>query len=310
MKKMRHCVTVVIAGCFLCCAAWAGYDEGKRAYDLGDFPQAIKQWQPMANKGDPRAQLSLAVMHLHGEGVARDPGKAVALLRDAVAQNDAAAQAVLGTLYVTTSYKYGGSPAEAAALIRKSADQGNPRGRFAMATCYDTGTGVAVDEAQAQKWYLKAGEADDPDILEALGHRFMAGTGSTPKDDKRAFEYTQRAAKLGQQKAQARLGMMYASGLGVAEDQKQASYWMRKYAEQGDGGTLTALGSRYFRGKGSNPDIVLAYAFVLLGHKYGNEQALELLGIFAKEMNAQQIEKAKSIAARWKLGSPLPESSK
>jgi TPR repeat protein len=37
-------------------AAIAGYDEGLAAALKGDFTTAVKEWQPLANAGDAKAQ--------------------------------------------------------------------------------------------------------------------------------------------------------------------------------------------------------------------------------------------------------------
>ncbi len=52
-----------------------------------------------ADKGDPEAQLSLAACYANGNGVARDPAKAVKWLRKAAEQGSARAQCLLGLNY-------------------------------------------------------------------------------------------------------------------------------------------------------------------------------------------------------------------
>ena len=39
--------------------ARAGFDEGLRAYRAGNFATALKQWGPLARKGDARVQYYL-----------------------------------------------------------------------------------------------------------------------------------------------------------------------------------------------------------------------------------------------------------
>ena len=65
-----------------------------------------------------------------------------------------------------------------------------------LGACYCTGEGVAVDKAEAVKWF-----------------RMAAGQGHPP--------------------TQAMLGMCYLSGEGVAVDKVEAVKWFRKAAEQG-----------------------------------------------------------------------------
>ena len=53
------------------------------------------------------------------------------------------------------------------------------------------------------------------------------------KDDKQAVYWYRKAADQGQASAQTNLGFMYRNGKGVASDNKQAVYWYRKAADQG-----------------------------------------------------------------------------
>ena len=51
--------------------------------------------------------------------------------------------------------------------------------------------------------------------------------------NKRLFEITKECANQGDAGAQGSLGTYYYKGEGVAEDEQQAVYWIRKAAEQG-----------------------------------------------------------------------------
>jgi len=60
----------------------------------------------------------------------------------------------------------------------------------------------------------------------------------------------QAKAKSGNVAAQDNLGIMYARGDGVAQDQKQAVHWYSKAAKQGDADAQYNLGIMYARGEG------------------------------------------------------------
>ena len=53
-------------------------------------------------------------------------------------------------------------------------------------------------------------------------------------DDVSDFKETLQVAEQGNAKAQFYLGVMYANGQGVRQNEKQAEHWYRKAAEQGD----------------------------------------------------------------------------
>ncbi len=54
-------------------AAMAGpYEDGKAAYNRGDYATAFKLWLPLAEQGDATAQYNIGVMYSKGRGVPRD----------------------------------------------------------------------------------------------------------------------------------------------------------------------------------------------------------------------------------------------
>src|SRR5664280_345044 len=57
-------------------------------------------------------------------------------------------------------------------------------------------------------------------------------------------------AEQGDAEAQNNLGMMYANGKGVVQDDKQAAFWFRKAAEQGYAEAQLILGLMYNEGQG------------------------------------------------------------
>ncbi len=50
----------------------ANYEAGQEAYDRGDYATALKEWRPLAEQGDARAQHLLGAMYGFGEGVPQD----------------------------------------------------------------------------------------------------------------------------------------------------------------------------------------------------------------------------------------------
>ena len=48
------------------------YEAGSAAYDAGDYDKARRIWQPLAEKGDVRAQRGMGKLYEKGRGVERD----------------------------------------------------------------------------------------------------------------------------------------------------------------------------------------------------------------------------------------------
>ncbi len=75
------------------------HQKGVAAYKRGDYATALKEWRPLAVKGDARAQYKLGNMYKNGEGVSEDDAKAVKWYRKAAEQGHAMAQYRLGLRY-------------------------------------------------------------------------------------------------------------------------------------------------------------------------------------------------------------------
>ncbi len=82
-------------------ASAQNFKTGLDAYDRGDFATAIKEWQPLAERGDARAQFNLGVVLFNGQGIPHDPLKAVEWYRAAADQGYGPAQANLSFMYET-----------------------------------------------------------------------------------------------------------------------------------------------------------------------------------------------------------------
>jgi TPR repeat protein len=91
------------ATAFLCVMlatpAWAGYDEGRAAYDRKDYATALREFLPPAERGNAFAQFSLGRMYDYGSGVPEDAAEAVKWYRKAAERGHAWAQGTLGRRY-------------------------------------------------------------------------------------------------------------------------------------------------------------------------------------------------------------------
>lgn len=94
----------VAALCFGVLGAQAGTEEdferAGRAHRQGDFATSVAIWTRLAAAGQVDAQYNMGVIHLHGDGVARDYGQAMTWLRRAAEQGDKHAQLQLGGMYL------------------------------------------------------------------------------------------------------------------------------------------------------------------------------------------------------------------
>ncbi len=74
--------------------------------------------------------------------------------------------------------------------------------------------------------------------------------------------------------AQYNLGICYVNGEGVTEDDKQAVYWYRKAAKNGNGDAMVNLGWAYEQGEGVEKNGNNALYWLKKGLKSGNASGM------------------------------------
>ena len=95
----RPAIAIVLAASLIS-PALADLDKGVAAYKRGDFVRAHHEFLAPARQGQPRAQFSIALLYLRGQGVTQDTAVAMRWLRMAANRGDGEARLVLGDLYM------------------------------------------------------------------------------------------------------------------------------------------------------------------------------------------------------------------
>lgn len=123
--------------------AFAGFDEGRQAYDKGHWIQAIINLRPLAENGDTRAMILLGNMYMEGHGVSQDTKEAYGLYHAAALKN-------------------------------------NTDGMVAVATLYQTGNGVPANTPLAIGWFERAARLGNMDaaLIFAI-HMYQGSKGKT-----------------------------------------------------------------------------------------------------------------------------------
>jgi len=101
------------------------------------------------------------------------------------------------------------------------------------------------------------------------------------------------AAEGGMPAAQANLGVLYASGVGVERNDEKAARWYRRAAERGDALGQASLGAASFLGAGIEKDLLEAYKWTSLAAEKGDQRARSHLTIMAAEMTASELSEAR-----------------
>ena len=146
---------------FLCLigvpSAWGDYQDGRKAYNRGDYATALKELRPLAEQGHAGAQYFIGYMYYKGQGVVQNGAEAVKWLRKAAEQGDVKAQLRLGMMFrlgLGVSKNY----AEAEKWLRKATEQGDAKARYNLGLMYYRGEGVVRDDIEGLKLIRKAAE--------------------------------------------------------------------------------------------------------------------------------------------------------
>ena len=187
--------------------------------------------------------------------------------------------------------------------LRPLAAKNDPNAQFLLGMLYDSGKGVAQDQAVAAKWYRKAAEQKHLIAQLFLGVMFYSGQG-VKQDYKEAARWLRTPAASGNDEAQFYLGSMYANGNGVKKDEAEAIRWLEKSAAQGNTramGLLTsALFSRFSESR-NDKDLVDAYMWSHLAAEYDPVQAATSARVLIeKYCNADQKKRAERAMTEWK----------
>lgn len=215
----------------------AQYDLGCRHTDgrgVERNPTLASDWyRRAAESGYAPAQAALAGNYAAGIGVVKDLAAAVQWYESASNQGYAPAQWTLGEMYASG---FDGVPKNTrkALLLCKLAAESNfgPAQStlgvlFARAKKYD----------RAFYWFRRAAEVDDLEALFNLAAFHAEGKG-IERNINLAFGLWLHAAHLGLTEAQARVGLCYATGEGVAQDRIEATKWFLIATKGGNTGAI------------------------------------------------------------------------
>ncbi|MBU1305658.1 MAG: sel1 repeat family protein [Alphaproteobacteria bacterium] len=176
------------------------------SFDQGQYERARELLTPLAEGGNLQAQEVLYAMYTYGYGVEADPVAAFGWLRRSAEQGHPAAQESVGRHYLNGT---GVARDEGLAVhwFQLSAQQNFPAAIYNLGVLTMNGQGVATDPAEAWRLFERAAALDDPDALYVLGGAALQDIAVTGDIDT-ALGYLSKAARLGQRRASALLGVL------------------------------------------------------------------------------------------------------
>jgi uncharacterized protein len=141
----------------LCAVVFAAPDleSVRRAYENTDYATALKEVEPLAERGDPDAQLFLGKMYLKGQGVPKNPDRANEWFIRAAMQGNAESQFFLGAWYLLPHRDI----AQGLKWMRLSAEQGNQDAQLLLGKAYLQGE-LPREPVQADMWLRLAAKGN------------------------------------------------------------------------------------------------------------------------------------------------------
>ncbi len=137
--------------------------------------------------------------------------------------------------------------------------------------------GKAKNNKTAFNYILKAARLGLTEAQYNIGVMYSNGTG-TKKSAKKALYWYRKSANQGHISAQYNLGIIYYYGNDVEKNQKNAFFWFKKAAEQGFDRAQLYVGQAYILGEGTKVNYSLAYKWSLKSAKQGLNSGQYMVG--------------------------------
>lgn len=118
----------------LAAPALADTRAGVVAWNAGDYPSAVREWQASASEGDSDAQFNLGQAYRYGRGVPQDLVRAEAYYAEAAASGHDKAADIYGVLLFQR-----GAEADAMPYLRRAARRGDAAARYFLALAHFNG---------------------------------------------------------------------------------------------------------------------------------------------------------------------------
>jgi TPR repeat protein len=279
----------------------------------------LQALEDKAKTGDPEAETTLALAYHAAVLLKRNDVESLRLLHQAAGRHYVAAEEALGIYAEQGIGIPQPAPAEAMDWFRKAALQGSLDAETNIALMYADGIGVAKDPAQAISWFRLAADGGEAAAQYNLALVYARGEGTpqdfkesarwltaaadqnlvpalmdlagyclhppdaSPADVGRAIHYYEKAFALGNERAPAILGNIYALGAQGKPDYAQAVKWYRIAADKGQREGEYGLGIRYAYGQGVPADLKEARRLFAAAADQGLAQAQTNLAIMCEE---------------------------
>ena len=216
---------------------------------------AMKWLTRAADAGNTDAMNVLGLMHVTGQGVARNVEEGKRWLTRAAEAGSLPAMMNLGEMALNGNSVQAGVP-------------GDPEQR---------------DPEEALKWFTRAADAGHVPAMVACGRMAMSGIGMV-QNYISALYWFEKGAKAGDPTAMAMYGLMLAEGAGMDRpNPTEAAKWIRQSADAEDPDGLYALATLYEAGNTVEKDFARAAEFYRRSAERGHQVSAYNLGMMLSQ---------------------------
>lgn len=206
-----------------------------------DSERGVNLLSKASELGQVSATNYLGRILLYGlHGVQKDEEMAVKLFETAVQQGNLNAMEDLGIC----AYEGKGMPVDknrARMLFENCAREGLPQSQYNFALMNCQGDGGPLNYKAAEYWYKKVIESDIDSFTNDAKWDLACMYSENTKEYNKAFPLWTEFAKKGNADAQYNVGLFYAKGWGVPQDDNIAKYWIGEAAKQGNPAAIEAM---------------------------------------------------------------------
>jgi TPR repeat protein len=256
--------------------------RGRNTFRGHHYGTALPLLKKAAESGDAVSQGLLGQIYAMGLGVPTDVKEARQWFELAAAQDDPGGIAGRGWSLL---YGHGVAPdpERGVAYLRQAADRGDAFGHTYLAMAYENGLGTARNDAEAARQYAFATE-ELPLAAYRLARMYRDGRGVERSPDE-AMRWARKAADVGYYNGMCLLGNLlgarYEQARGRArpgaaapdDDAREAVRWYRKAAEDQVSCGELGLGYMYYYGYGIEASYDQAVAYYERAAAHGDETA-------------------------------------
>ena len=171
----------------------------------------------------------------------------------------------------------------------------------------DSHSVTSVSNTPTSLPHARAAQGDAEAQLQ-LGMRYAEGDGVV-QNDKEAVRWFALAAKQGLAEAEYQYGLALLQGRGVVQDYKAAFNWIEKPAQRGYAKAQYSLGELHRYGTGTPIDKARAYLWFNLAAAQGMEAAAKARDSLVWQLKPEQIAAMQAEARRMSQAPTLPAKS-